>query len=103
MMPKVSVPAAVTMGVENLLSFMLAIFLLVGGILMLRDSPARWMHWVYAIIKIPLVIVAVVAGWLSMQGFFVSMTPGMPRGTMMPFFLSARYSAAWWGWRIRWR
>jgi hypothetical protein len=83
-----TVAAAVSLG-ESALSLGLAIFLLIAGILVLRDSPkgAR-LHWVYVAIKIPLVIVAVVASWWVWSGFASSLNAAVaasvPPGAAAP-------------------
>jgi hypothetical protein len=84
------VAAGLSMG-EALLSLGVAIYLLVIGILTLRDSrSARRLHWVYVWVKIPLVILAVIAGAWMMSGLMNSMAtlPNAPGGPPPP-------TAAW--------
>src|SRR5439155_10571257 len=70
-------PAAVwTAIIENFFSALLAIYLLIIGIMVMRDSRrARGLHLIYATLKIPLVIVASIAAWLAMTNMMSSMTP----------------------------
>jgi hypothetical protein len=76
------IAAGVTM-VEAVLSAGVAIFLMVIGILVLRDSPrGAMLHWIYVWIKIPLVLIAAGAGAWMMLGFFSSIA-AMP-GTAPP-------------------
>jgi hypothetical protein len=71
----------------------LSIYLLVIGILVLRDVRAGWkLHWWYIALKIPLVIVSIVASWYVWQGFRSSMNafiaanppPGAPGPPSIP-------------------
>ena len=77
----ISPVAAILSIVANLLSLALAIFLLVAGIQTLRDSPrGAKLHWWYAWLKIPLVILATATGlWLS-YGMMSGMMAIMPTG-----------------------
>ena len=77
--PPLPVAATVISLLESLLSAVLAIFLIVLGVLVLRDSrPALRLHWVYAGVKIPLAILAGVMGWWMWSGL-VSSGSGMQR------------------------
>jgi hypothetical protein len=93
--PKVSVPVAVTTIVENGLSMLLSIFLLIAGIMVLRDSrSAARLHWIYIVLKIPLVLLSSVLGYLFWQSFIQSTSPAGP-SMPMPFYLvMAFFSAA---------
>jgi hypothetical protein len=65
--------AAILAMCEAAVSLLVAIMLLVGGILLLRNSPAYLrLHWIYIIAKIPLVIVAAVASWMSSNAMLSS-------------------------------
>jgi hypothetical protein len=65
---------AIFYGATALISLGLAIFLLIAGILMLRNSRrSRRMHLIYAWLKIPTVIVAGSAYLWMAQGMFSSM------------------------------
>lgn len=58
-------------GFATVASFGLAIYLLVIGILVLRESPrGRKLHLVYAMLKIPVTILGAVAGWWVTTSFF---------------------------------
>jgi hypothetical protein len=92
--------AAILSLLAELLSLGLAIFLLVAGIQTLRDSPsgAKLHRW-YALLKIPLVIVATGVGlWLTtgmMKSIMASMPPGAggapgPQAAFMWSFIAAR-------------
>lgn len=81
--PRVSNSTTILVAVEGLLSILLAIYLLVAGILLLRDSPnSRKRHLRYAIIKIVLAL-AGGAGIGMMYGEMVSSIP-TPGGSMAP-------------------
>jgi hypothetical protein len=68
----------------QLLSLLVAIYLLVSGILVLGNSPAgARLHWIYVWLKIPIAIIAALALSWMMQSFVTSM--GMPAGGF-PFF-----------------
>jgi hypothetical protein len=42
----------------------MAVFLIIAGSLMLRDSPTAWrMHRIYVMLKVPLILVAAFASW----------------------------------------
>ncbi|MEA2711490.1 MAG: hypothetical protein QOF78_4091 [Phycisphaerales bacterium] len=76
-------PVAVLLSIfAALLSLAIAIFLLVAGIQVLRDSPSgAKLHWRYVLLKIPLVIFATGVGlWLS-SSTMNSMMASMPGGT----------------------
>jgi hypothetical protein len=46
------------------LSLCMAVFLIIAGSLMLRDSPTAWrMHRIYVMLKVPLILVAAFASW----------------------------------------
>ena len=86
----ISFTAIILSFLAALLSFGLAIYLLVAGIQVLRDSPGgAKLHWWYVKLKIPLVIFASAVGlWLSesmMSGMAASMPAGMGGGTTMAF------------------
>jgi hypothetical protein len=71
--------------VEGSLSLCAAVLLIVAGSLMLRDSPAAWrLHWLWVVIKIPLIVVGCISTyWIfssMMNGMTPMMGPGMPRG-----------------------
>jgi hypothetical protein len=54
----------------SIVSLGVAIYLLVIGILVLRDSmSARKLHWIYVAIKIPLVFAAAIAAWFVWNSF----------------------------------
>jgi hypothetical protein len=66
---------------EVIASFGLAVYLLVSGILVIRNSPrGRKLHLIYAAIKIPITILGGLGVWWLLTGFFSSMTTasGMP-------------------------
>src|SRR5207344_445471 len=72
---KVSSAGAIIVGIESVLSLALAIYLLVAGILTLRQSlRGRQLHLIYAIIKIPLVIVAMIGTYLLFSSLYRTMT-----------------------------
>ena len=68
--------------VASFVSALLAIYLFVIGIMVLRDSRSgARLHWVYAMLKIPLVIVAAVGTHImtsSMMSSFAASVPGAP-------------------------
>jgi hypothetical protein len=82
---------------EALLSTLLAVFLLVAGILVLRGvAVGGKLHWVYAVIKIPLTLLAALAGcwmWSGVMKFTAAMqaggasgvTPAFANGVVMVF------------------
>jgi hypothetical protein len=77
----ISPVAAILSFVAQVLSLGLAIFLLVAGILTLRDSPsgAKLHRW-YAMLKIPQVICATAAGlWLSWGVQVTGMSAAVPQ------------------------
>jgi hypothetical protein len=83
MAPPFRIPAAAALmtGLESLASLLLAVFLLVCGILTLRQN--RWGrrgHLIYAALKIPLVIVAAI-GWAWL---FYSMSSTVTGGSANP-------------------
>ena len=48
----------------------LSALLLVAGILLLRNSPAAiGMHWTYALLKIPLAVLAAAGNWYFLRGY----------------------------------
>jgi hypothetical protein len=68
------IPAGMLLG-ESVLSLGLAIYLLVAGIMVLRNSlSGRKLHWIYVAIKIPLVILAIAASVWMWSEFFNSMS-----------------------------
>jgi hypothetical protein len=78
-----SKPALVVGVITSILSCGLAIYLLVIGIMVMRDSlSARKLHWIYITIKIPLVIASAIAAavvWSSFGNAMVAnATPGTP-------------------------
>ena len=68
--------------VASFLGALLAIYLFVIGILVLRDSRSgARLHWIYAVLKVPLVIVAAVGSHImtsSMMSSFAASVPGAP-------------------------
>jgi hypothetical protein len=75
---------------ENIASMLLAIYLLILGILMLRDSPSsRRGHLRYAVIKIALSLIALVAGYTLGWQFISSInTRNAPTSlTLLPSFI----------------
>jgi hypothetical protein len=73
--------AFILTGVESALSFLVAVLLLFAGILMLKDSPrARPMHWLFVVLKIPLIALAAVAGWMTYTSVMNSMNAATPGG-----------------------
>lgn len=69
--------------VERLLSVGLAIYLLVIGILVLRQSPrGRRLHRIYAIAKIPLAVIGGWATWRLWATFFAGMGAGAPANSV---------------------
>jgi hypothetical protein len=73
----VSKPAATVVIIEAMLSFLLAIYLLVIGILVLRqNSKGRLLHNIYAGLKLPLAIVATIATYQFWATFRASTTTG---------------------------
>lgn len=90
---QVNSSAAVLTLAENAVSAALAVYLLIIGILVLRDARAGGkLHWIYVAIKLPLVIVAALAMfWLYsgvIAGFNNAMRSAAPPGSAPP-------SAAW--------
>jgi hypothetical protein len=70
---QISPAAAGAMLITQAAGVALAIYLLVIGILVLRDVRAGWkLHWWYVALKIPLVIVSLAASWYVWQGFRTS-------------------------------
>lgn len=58
------VTAIVVSLIEALLSAALALMLLILGVLVLRDSrTALRLHWIYVLAKLPLAMIALLAGW----------------------------------------
>jgi hypothetical protein len=68
-------PTAATLSmIEGILSGMLAIYLLIIGIMTLRDSRSGGkLHWVYVALKIPLVVLAVIANSLLASSFITGL------------------------------
>lgn len=82
---RVDPTATIIAMVESALSLLVAIVLLIGGILLIRNSPAYLrLHWIYIIAKIPLVIVAAVASWMTSTAMMNSMASSMPPGATTP-------------------
>jgi hypothetical protein len=87
---KLNAAAATASLAESALSLLLALLLFIAGVLVLRDSPrGATLHWTYVWIKIPLVIVAVVANAAMWSGFFNAFAsaaaagaPGSPAARM---------------------
>ena len=74
---------AVASIVENLISLGLAIFLFVLGILVLRGSrSALRRHWIYVVLKLPLIVLSAFASCTLMNGVLRGM--GAPAGAAMP-------------------
>jgi hypothetical protein len=69
--------------IDGVLGLLLAVFLLIAGIFVLRDSPrGRGMHLFYAFAKIPLAALGAVASWMlytQMMGPLAT-APGTPVG-----------------------
>ena len=100
---KVNPIAAGATIVEAMASVALAIYLLVIGILVLRDSRSgRKLHWVFVGLKIPLVIVGAVAAWYLWTSLYQSMSaamaasapPGTPRPPAVPGFMGVGTAVA---------
>jgi hypothetical protein len=75
-------------GIDAVLSVLLAVLLLVAGILVFRRSPAsRRLHRIYAWAKLPLALAgAVGVGWMFdsfMTAFAPRPPPGQPGPSMM--------------------
>jgi hypothetical protein len=68
---KISPMAPMMIGLNALAGFSLSIYLLISGIMVLRQSPrGGTLHWIYVAIKIPLeIIVGVGMWWLFSQAF----------------------------------
>jgi hypothetical protein len=69
-------PTAATLSmIEGMLSLLLALYLLIIGIMTLRDARnGHKLHWGYVLAKIPLVILAIVANsWLA-RSFITGVT-----------------------------
>ena len=76
--------AVVSMG-ESAASLALALLLFIAGILVLRDSAkGQAAHWWYVWIKIPLVIVAVIANAVMWSGFMNAVTTASGAGGTAP-------------------
>lgn len=92
--PKISLGITGTMMAENILSALLAIYLGIIGIMVLRDSRSGGkLHWIYIWLKIPLVIVAAVAGAMFWHDLAAATSPGNPTAVPM-FVVSALMGAA---------
>jgi len=73
-MKKLATPSLTVM-LETLVSGAVAVFLLVAGIMVLRNSLAgAKLHWVYIWIKIPLAIFAAVAAWWLWTTYIAAMS-----------------------------
>ena len=101
---RISPLAVVGSVLGELASAALAIYLLVIGVLVLRDVRAgRMLHWWYVAIKVPLVIVTALAWWVvwrdlsrSVSAFFAANPmPGMPPPAAMPFGAIGSVMAMW--------
>jgi hypothetical protein len=65
--------------VEGSLSACMAIVLITAGILMLRNSPGSYrLHRVYAVAKLPLIMMAAIATWWTVSSMMNNMMAGMP-------------------------
>jgi hypothetical protein len=85
----VSKPAATVVIIESLLSFLLAIYLLVIGILVLRqNSRGRLLHNIYAAVKLPLAIVATIATYQFWATFRANSTTGMAGASLLAAFVA---------------
>jgi hypothetical protein len=75
---------------EAALSLCLAVFLIIAGIWMLRDSPAAGrLHRIYVALKIPLIALAAIATWWTTSAVMSSvrtMTTIYPATAVMPTF-----------------
>jgi hypothetical protein len=70
---KISPMAPLMIGLNALASFALSVYLLISGIMVLRQSPrGATLHWIYVAIKIPLEILVGAALWW----FFSQMLSG---------------------------
>jgi hypothetical protein len=82
---RISKTAAGMSIVLSILSLLLAIFLLICGIMVLRDSPhAPRLHWVYVSIKIPLVIITLAATSTMINQVMASMASISPVPSQTP-------------------
>jgi hypothetical protein len=81
-----SKPAMLATVIVAALNLCLAIYLLVIGIMVLRDAlSGRKLHWIYVVLKIPLVIAGGIAGWFLWRSFGNSfMAAATPPGTPAP-------------------
>jgi len=78
---KINMTAAVVALAGAVLSAMLAIYLLVIGILMLRQHPrAAWLHKIYAWLKIPLAVAGGIAWVMLWTSFATSAAAAAPGG-----------------------
>jgi uncharacterized membrane protein YphA (DoxX/SURF4 family) len=72
---KIDPRASILMIVEAVLSLGVAVLLIVAGSLLLRNSPrALRLHWIYVILKLPLIVLAAVATWWTYTGMMNSMS-----------------------------
>jgi hypothetical protein len=88
---KVSIGSAIAFGAEAVVSFALALFLLIAGIRVLRRSPAALRHHrLYAWVKLPVALVGSVAvGWFLSEmigSFATGPTPLAAFGSAKPLF-----------------
>jgi hypothetical protein len=80
---KVNAGAAAMAMSDAIGGLFLAILLLIAGIMTLRQSPrARKVHLIYALLKIPLVIVGVIGWWLLMHDMMASLSNSVGAAAM---------------------
>ena len=85
MMPHVNRSLAIASLTGVLVNLGLAIFLLISGIFMLRQSPiAPKMHWIYVWMKIPMVLLTAAVGMSVSMQFFGSL-PGGRSASQLPW------------------
>jgi hypothetical protein len=81
-------------GTASLLSVAAAVVLVVGGIQLLRDKLiARRLHWLFAIAKFPIVVLASIATWLSYVSILATAGTPMPQMSNWLVLLSTLMSA----------
>ena len=69
-------------GAESILSFPVAVLLLFAGIFMLKDSPrAARLHWIFIMLKVPLIVLAAIGTWMTYTSFMTSFSAAAPAGT----------------------
>jgi hypothetical protein len=88
--------AVILSAVAAVLGLGLAIYLLIAGIQVLRDSPGgAKLHWWYAVLKIPLVIFAFSVGlWLSLS-MISGMMAAMPAGPAAMMSFQRTFTVMW--------